>query len=60
MAIIFKYKNKAYSYCIVDGEVQNYEVFDSIYPELCESKEEEESLEDFFEYLATTETKQHT
>ncbi len=54
MAVIFRFLGKEYSYKIVDGEVQNYVIYDGLYPELCESKEEEESLEAFFEYLNTT------
>lgn len=48
MAIIFRYKDRAYGYSVVDGDVFNYEVSDDPYQRLCDTDEERAEFDRLF------------
>jgi hypothetical protein len=48
MTVIFRFLGKAYNYKIVDGEVQNYVIYDDPYQGLCETDEEKAEFDTLF------------
>jgi hypothetical protein len=53
MKMIFRYKDKEYSYSLVNGKVQNYEISEDPYQGMCDTQEEKDRFDALFETVAS-------